>query len=118
MAIDLDKLTLGELKEIAKLACCAAPQGCSKRLPMPVGTKVFIRTITHHYTGLVSAVSEEEVELSNAAWIADDGRFHEAMRDGTLNEVEPYPDTARPVVNRATISDWVIWPFDLPRSVK
>ena len=28
----------------------------------------------------------------DVAWIADDGRFNEAIAKGTLGEVEPYPD--------------------------
>ena len=84
---------------------------------MPIGTKVFIITVTRFYTGLVTAVSECEVELDQAAWIADTGRFKDALAvAGKLNEVEPYP--GKIIVNREIIADWSVWSFDLPRDQK
>lgn len=114
--MNIDNLTIGELKSLQALLGGAVQQ--SRRLPMPVGTKVFIRTVTHHYTGRVTAVAEDEVELSEAAWIADDGRFHDAMTKGILSEVEPYADGQRVVVNRTAIIDWAEWQHDMPRSQK
>ena len=82
--------------------------------PMSVGRKVFIRTVTHYYTGMVSLVTKEEVVLTEAAWVADTGRFAEALRTGSLTEVEPYPDG--PVsINRGAIVDVSVWAHDLPR---
>jgi hypothetical protein len=71
-----------------------------------------------HYTGRVSACAEEEVELVDAAWIADDGRFATAMAEGKYNEIEPYPDNRPVVVNRACIVDWSPHVGELPRSQK
>lgn len=112
--MNLDELTLGQIKQLRSVL----GETGSRRLPMPVGAKVFIRTVTHHYTGRVTAVADEEVELADAAWIADDGRFADAMAKGTLSEVEPYTATQRVVVNRASIIDWTSWEADLPRSQK
>ena len=58
---------------------------------MYLGKKVFIRSVTHHYTGLVTKVSAMTMLIEKAAWIASDGRFNEAMRDvSKFDEVEMY----------------------------
>jgi len=56
------------------------------------GKKIFIRTVTHHYTGKVIDVTKSDLTLKNAAWIADDGKFNEFLKDPVekVNEVEPY----------------------------
>ncbi len=113
--INIDELTLGQLKQLRAVVGDATPYA-SKRLPMPVGTAVFIRTVTHHYTGRVVECAEEEVAITDAAWIADDGRYAQAVASGTYGEVEPYPDGARVVINRAAIIDWCEARGDLPRS--
>ncbi len=56
-----------------------------------LGKNVLIRTVTHHYSGNVTEINNLALTLKDAAWIADDGRFHEALRDPEkFNEVEPY----------------------------
>ncbi len=115
--MDIDKLTIGEARQIA-MAFGAAGVGASKRVPMPVGKTVFIRTVTNHYCGVVTQCVEDEVELTDASWIADDGRFHDALKSGSFNEVEPYPDGLHPVINRASIIDWCVVSFTAPRAQK
>lgn len=86
-----------------------------------VGKNVFIRTVTHHYTGRVLSVTKEEIVLDRAAWIADDGRFADSMRDGFTGdrcEIEPWPEDAEVAVNRGAVLDWSVWPHDLPRTQK
>lgn len=56
-----------------------------------LGKHVFIRTVTHHYTGCVVSVGSLFMKLNTASWIADDGRLNEFVRDTSkANEVEPY----------------------------
>ena len=86
----------------------------SAKSPLTVGTAVLIRTVTHYLTGRVEAVGEHEILLSSAAWIADTGRYADALRTGTLSEVEPYPDGIV-AVGRGAIVDAAIWPHALPR---
>ncbi len=81
-----------------------------------VGSNVFVRTVTHHYTGFLAAVEDGFMQLDNAAWIADDGRFANALKDGTLNEVEPYPGTCYVAVG--SVLDVSEWTHDLPRKQK
>ena len=56
-----------------------------------IGKNVFIRTMAHHYTGHAVARDSMFLKLETAAWIADDGRFSESMKDAdNFSEVEPY----------------------------
>jgi hypothetical protein len=84
--------------------------------PLTIGKSVLIRTVTHYFTGRVALVKNGEVVLTEAAWIADTGRFHNALRDGILNEVEPFPGPVS--VNRAAIIDVTAWTHKLPREQK
>src|SRR3990167_10922572 len=54
-----------------------------------VGQKLFIRTVTYHMTGKVTKRMGAFIQLEDAAWIADSGRFSDAIKKGDLNEVEP-----------------------------
>jgi hypothetical protein len=78
---------------------------------------VFIRTVTHHYTGKLLAVIDGFLVLSFAAWIADDGRFSDAIKTGILGEVEPYFDDKICVAIGAII-DGCEWKHELPRVQK
>lgn len=81
-----------------------------------LGAKLFIRTVTYHYTGRVSFLSDKEIVLSDAAWVASSGRFAEALENGSLSEVEPYPGLCS--INRDVIVDVSPWGHELPRSTK
>lgn len=78
-----------------------------------VDGNVFVRTVTHHYTGRLASVADGFLHLEEAAWIADDGRFADALATGKLNEVEPYP--ADCYVSVGSIVDLCRWDHDLPR---
>jgi hypothetical protein len=86
------------------------------RNALAVGNQVFIRTVTHYYTGRVVELSTSEVVLEEAAWIADTDRFAAALATGNLKEVEPFPGDA--TIGRGAIVDACTWPHALPRSVK
>ena len=82
--------------------------------PWRIGENYFIRTITHHYTGKLIAVFDREFVLSEAAWIADDGRFSEALMTGKFKEVEVYPKNSEVILLRDNILDAVIFIHTLP----
>lgn len=82
---------------------------------IPVGESVIIRTVTHYFTGRVVAESDRWIALDDAAWVADTGRFAEALRMGTLSEVEPYPGPC--LVAVGAVVDVAPWPHELPRLV-
>ena len=81
-----------------------------------VGRSYLIRTVTMMYTGRIEAITESDLWLKDAAWIADSGRYHTALSEGTLNEVEPYPDYV--IVTRQSIVDSAPWRHELPRTQK
>jgi len=83
----------------------------------PVGKNVFIRTVTMHFTGKLVRVTDGELVLKDAAWVADSGRFHQALVTGDLHEVEPYPD-GEVVVSRGGIIDVSVWNHALPRAAR
>src|SRR5579863_7222284 len=76
-----------------------------------VGEKYFFRTVTYHMTGRVKKVIGSILELENASWIADSGRFMNAIQEGKLNEVEP---VGRAYLNIQTVVDFFPWCHDLP----
>lgn len=80
-----------------------------------VGEKFFFRTVTYHLTGRVKKVIGSILELENAAWIADSGRFMQAIKEGKLNEVEP---VGRAFINMQTVIDFFPWKHKLPESQK
>ena len=86
--------------------------------PLRRENKVFIRTVTHHYTGRLLAVFPLELVLTDAAWIAEDGRFMDAIATGEFSEVEPYPDGAEVVIGRGAIVDATVVSWPLPRAQK
>jgi len=80
-----------------------------------VGEKFFFRTVTYHLTGRVKRVMGSILEIENAAWIADSGRFMNAIKDGTLNEVEP---VGRAYLNINSVTDFFPWKHPLPEKQK
>jgi len=80
-----------------------------------VGEKFFFRTVTYHLTGRVKKVIGNILELENAAWIADSGRFMNAIKEGTLKEVEP---VGRAYINIQSVTDFFPWKHPLPESQK
>lgn len=80
-----------------------------------VGKKWFIRTVTYHLTGEVEKIVGNFLMLKNAAWIADSGRFMQAIKEGKLNEVEP---VGQAMVNLNSIIDMFPWKHKLPNEQK
>jgi hypothetical protein len=83
-----------------------------------VGKNYLIRTVTMTLTGKLEVVGEKELVLSSAAWIADLGRFTQAVEQGTFSEVEPYPLSAKVIVGRSAVIDAVIIDYPLPQKQK
>lgn len=80
--------------------------------PYKVGSNYFIRTVTMYYTGKLESVHDHELVLSSAAWIADTGRYYDALKSGEFSEVEPIVGPA--IIGRGSIIDVVQWPNRLP----
>lgn len=84
-------------------------------LPFKVGESYFIRTVTYHLTGRVKAIVGKFLVLEDASWIADSGRFSNAIREGKLDEVEPVGNA---FLNTDSITDAFPWKHKLPDKQK
>ena len=80
-----------------------------------VGKKWFIRTVTYHTVGKIVKLVGKFAILENASWVADSGRFMQAIKDGVLDEVEPVDNC---IVNLDTVVDMFIWKHKLPKEQK
>jgi hypothetical protein len=101
--VDINDLTLGQVKELQALF------GGSKltdNSAWEIGKTYLIRTVTMTDTGRLVAVTEHELVLEDAAWIADSGRFADAVKKAEFQEVEPFPD-GRVIIGRGSIIDAV-----------
>ena len=106
----LEEITIGQLNELKRfLGVGVMPP--VKDCPYVVGEKYLIRTVTNYFTGHLTWVGEDELVLESAAWIADTGRFHDCLQNGTLNEVEPI---GKVILNRKAIIDASEWIHPLP----
>lgn len=74
--------------------------------PYVIGAWYLIRTVTMIDTGCVVRVTMQEIVITDAAWIADTGRFSDALKKAEFNEVEPFPD-GEVIIGRATVIDAV-----------
>jgi len=84
--------------------------------PWIVGRSYFIRTVTMHLVGKLESITDKELVLSSASWIADSGRFHDALKTGLFDEIEPFVNNV--IVNRNGIIDATIWDHVLPKEQK
>lgn len=80
-----------------------------------VGGKYFFRTVTYHMLGKVKKIVGRFAFLTEASWVADSGRFMNAIKDGTLSEVEPVGDA---FINLDTVVDFFKWQHKLPTEQK
>ncbi len=107
----VDELTIGEAKKLAALFSSSEDTH-----PFEIGANYLIRTVTMIDTGCVVAVTPQEIVLEEAAWIADTGRFADAIKKASFNEVEPFPD-GKVIIGRGAIID-ACKISTLPRSQK
>lgn len=101
------QLSLDDIRQLVK---------SGKSHSFEIGKAYLIRTVTMHYTGRVTAVTDSDVVLEDAAWIADTGRYSDSLQTGSLSEVEPYPQPV--VVSRGAIVDFTEWCHRLPKDQK
>lgn len=80
-----------------------------------VGKKLFVRTVTYHMTGKVTKRIGSFIQMEDAAWIADSGRFSDALAKGELDEVEP---VGTAWVNLSSVVDFFPWKHELPKTQK
>ena len=108
-----DDLTIGEVRELCSMFGGGAVE---KPQPFREGTAYLIRTVTMIVTGRVQSRVGDFIVLEDAAWIADTGRYYDALKSGVFKEVEPYPNGA--ILHLGAIVDATIWTLPLPKEQK
>ena len=109
--MNINDLTIGQLKEIQAMSGCGNDSS-----PFKAGEAYLFRTVTHIEVGRVKEVKGQFVILEDASWIADTGRYHDCLRDGSFSEVEPYPLYTG--VNTQSLINFAPWPHALPTEQK
>ena len=107
-------MTTKEIVELVKALSDSPSEQAT--LPFEVGSAYFFRTVTYFATGRVKEIIGKFLVLEDAAWIADTGRFRQAIMDGVLDEVEPVEVPM--YLNTDTITDAFVWTNPLPRIQK
>jgi hypothetical protein len=114
--MNIEDLTIKQAKELASMFNRSLQTEPFQ--PFAIGRNYLIRTVTHIDIGTVVAVGPTEIVMVDVAWIADTGRYHDALTNGTLGEVEPYPDDQEVIIGRGAIIDATQWNHPLPREQK
>lgn len=105
--MDMNEIKLGNLLKLCGALGGGAPQStCCLSHSYEIGQIYLIRTVTMIDTGRLVAVHEHELVLEDAAWIADTGRFADAVEKAEFGEVEPFP-AGKVIVGRGSIVDAV-----------
>ena len=85
------------------------------KTPFEIGKAYFIRTATYHHVGRISAIIGGFLLLEEDSWVADSGRFMQAIKEGILNEVEPVGAAG---ININSVVDFFPWVHALPTKQK
>ncbi len=80
-----------------------------------VGKSFYLRTVTYHLVGRVEKIFGNFLQLEEASWIADSGRFMQTIKNGELDEVEP---VGVGFVNLGAVVDFFPWNHPLPKEQK
>ena len=103
--MNIEDLTIGQARQLAALFGQPA-QPTQPQHPYDIGANYFIRTATYHHTGKLVEVGDKELVLEQACWIAESGRFADALSSCNFSEVEPFP-AGRVIIGRGAIIDAV-----------
>lgn len=114
--MNIDELTIKQARELANLF--GNKTESSRAHPFQVGNAYLVRTVTMIILGKLEVVFDNELLLSQASWIADTGRFSEALSGGEdkLKEIEPFPNDV--IIGRNSIIDATVWEHKLPTEQK
>lgn len=112
--MNINELTLEEAKQII------TNLSSTKSHPFEIGKNYFIRTVTMSHVGKLEAVYEDILVFSNTSWIADSGRFSDAMKQGLeslpSSEIEPFVNNV--FIGRGALIDMTEYNFALPTKQK
>ena len=110
------ELSMTDLRELIGTPVEGTALITSEESPYEIGKNYFVRTVTHYLTGRVLRVTQQEIVVEDAAWIADTGRFADAIKNASFDEVEPYPD-GQVIIGRGAVID-AVQIAELPKAQK
>jgi hypothetical protein len=113
--LELIKKAQSEIKKFNELQDITSIKATDP-IPFQVGKRYFIRTVTYHCIIEVKKIIGSFLE-GQYVWIADSGRFKQAIEDAELDEVEPI-DIEPAGVNINAIVDYFLWQHDVPTKQK
>jgi len=115
--MDINKMTIEQIEKKLKTAKNKV-KTWTKSGVYRIGGNYLIRTVTMIYTGKLKELTDNELVLTNCAWIADTGRWAQACETGNFDEVEPYPKNAEVIIGKGAILDMFEVEFELPTKQK
>ena len=71
--------------------------------PWEIGKPYFIQTVTHYYLGRLTGITENELVVCDASWVANTGRFNEFIDGGEPAENEPYRTSSHVIISRGAL---------------
>ena len=78
-----------------------------------VGKAYYFRTVTYHSVGRIERVTDTDIVLSDASWVASAGRYQDCLLTGKVEDAEEIPG-GRHVVMIGSIVDYDEWVHKLP----
>ena len=109
--IEISDYTWNKIKDLVEV-----DESCDiSQISDLIGEKLFLRTVTYHIIGKVKKTIDKILVLSDASWVADSGRFQQAIKNGDLDEVEFVGDW---FVNLDSVTDFGVWKHALPTEQK
>jgi hypothetical protein len=111
-AMNEEKIVINGVEYVRKDSIESLPKSLEEQRasnphwPWELGKKYSIRTGTMHDHGTLVGVTEHELVLKNAAWIADSGRWMNYITGQSQpNEVEPFSKEYLVIVGRGALVD-------------
>lgn len=71
--------------------------------PYEIGEEYFIQTVTQYYLGQLVNITDQELVITKASWVASTGRFNEFISGSDPSENEPYNKNQLVIVGRGAI---------------
>jgi hypothetical protein len=113
--MNIDDLTPRQIKELKSLL----PEYKTQKTKtfFEIGQIYLVRTVTMIVVGELIDFNDQELLFAKASWIADTGRFSDALKDVCkIKEIEPFTNNA--IVGRGGLIDATIIKADLPLQQK
>jgi hypothetical protein len=125
MAKKIEEMTMKEITEMVvtlekKLTQkqTATATTVNGKFQFEVGRAYLFFNVTRYILGKVVANYDDAIVLENSSWVADTGRYHAALANGDLKEVEVNPLNTEHILFKGAICDVAIWNHPLPAKTK